>query len=131
MGLVEILLSSMARAPWGWTLLGVVIVALIKTWPILHLQIVNAQAQLRGERRDELHDCTRRLDEVNNKVNALNSRVHQLDIKLVGTVTAYRVLHDHMNTTDPDHDVLHQARTIFRATWDGTIDTSALMVNDR
>lgn len=120
----SLLISSAERAPWGWSLLLIAIIALIKVWPALQLQADNARAALRGERRDDLHNCNKRLDEMGEKVDAMTHHVHQLDLKLVGTVAAYRILHDHLTDTDPTESALIQARVIFKTTWDGVLPAS-------
>ena len=123
------ILSSLERAPWGWSLLLVVLVTLIKTWPVIQLQTITARATLRGERKDELHNCQDRLDAMEGKLNTAISHIHQLDLKLVGTVSAYRILHDHMNDVTPDHPALHQARTIFQTTWDGPVEAAGSLIS--
>ena len=120
--LPEIVTGSLSRAPWGWALLFTVVIALIKAWPVLQLQAMNAAAQLRGERRDALHDCTERMDLLEGKLNVALGHIHQLDLKLVGTVSAYRILHDRMTETSPDDQALKHAQTVFKTTWDGPVE---------
>lgn len=124
--LPHVLISSLERAPWGWSLLAVVILALIKVWPIIQLQTLNAKQALRGEKRDELHNCQERLDAMDKTLDAMRTQMHQLDMKLVGTVSAYRILHDHVTISDPENPALMQARTVYKTTWDGFLPSAAL-----
>ena len=105
-----------------------VIGALIKIWPVIQDQTIKAKAALRGEKRDELHNCQTRLDELDSRLDDAVGKIHQLELKLVGTVSAYRILHDHLYSSDPDNIALLQARTIFSTTWDGPLAPSGAML---
>lgn len=120
--IISALTGSVSRAPWGWALLLAVVLALIKAWPVLQLQAQNAAAQLRGEQRDALHECEERMDAVENKLNVALAHIHNLDLKLVGTVSAYRILHDQMVLEYPDDLALRHAQTVFKTTWDGPVE---------
>lgn len=120
--LLQLAGSSVERAPWGWALLLTVILALIKVWPIIQLQTDAARAQMRGEHKDALHDCTERLDAMDARLNAQTAHIHQLDMKLFGTVQAYRILHDGLQELEPANAALRQGRTMFQTTWDGPVD---------
>jgi len=115
MDIPQILLSSLERAPWGWSLLLIAVVASIKVWPVLQLQALNARAVLRGEKRDDLHTCQTRLDEMDATLTGAVGRIHSLEIKLLGTVSAYRILEA---DADPASAALIHARVIFREVWD-------------
>ena len=115
------LLSSAERAPWGWVLTLVVILAIIKVWPVIQLQTITAKAALRGERKDELDDCKSRLDAFDKRLTAATAQIHQLDLKLVGAVAAYRILHNDTLSRDPESEALMQAQTVFRAHFDGAV----------
>lgn len=116
--LASLLGSSVERAPWGWVLLVVIIVALIRVWPALSLHALNAAKELRGEKRDDLHECNTRLDAMDVELRKALEQIHQLDMKLVGTITAYRILHADITEHRPDSSALVQARVIFKETWD-------------
>lgn len=120
MDIPAVLLSSVERAPWGWGLLLAVILATVKVWPVIQLQTMNARRELRSERKDDLDDCKKRLDDFQTQLNtqrddytrkltAQTNQIHQLDLKLVGTVAAYRIMHDHIEGSDPDSEALAQA----------------------
>ena len=100
--------GSLARAPWGWALLAVVLLALIRVWPILALQAIKAKEQLRGENRADLRDCNKRCDE-------LTEKFHQLEMKLVGAITAYKILDVECEALDPGSTALGQARAAMSA----------------
>lgn len=123
-GIIHALVGSIVRAPWGWSILVVIILSLIKVWPVIQLQTLNATAAMRGERRDDLHDCHERLDAIEGKLTAAIAQIHQLDMKLFGTVAAYRIIHDEMVANDPENLALHAARNMFRTTWDGPVEAA-------
>ncbi len=116
--LPTLVISSMERAPWGWVLMVTVLLALIKTWPIIHLQVMNAKATLRGEERSDLGDCRQELQATNKRLDGAIERIHQLELKLFGTVSAYRIVADKLESVEPECSALIQARTIFREIWD-------------
>lgn len=111
----------------GWALLATCVLALIKAWPALQLQADNAKAVLRGERRDDLHDCQEQLNEFRSEFDTYKSttteQIHQLDLKLVGTMTAYRILHAEVTEHRPDSSALLQARAIMNTSWNGPVNT--------
>lgn len=132
------LLASAERAPWGWVLTLIVILALIKIWPIIQLQTNDAKAKLRGERIASEVDCMQRIDAVelkhSERYGTLEKRVlsterqaHQLEIKLVGTLTAYRILHADLSERAPDCSALGQAELVIRETWDGPMPSPSGM----
>lgn len=114
--------GSMSNAPWGWLLLLTVLLAIIKIWPIIQLQTQHARASLRGEQRADLNDCKARMDAMEGRLTVAIAHIHNLDMKLVGTVGAYRILHDHMSQNHPDEQALKHAEAIFKNTWDGPIE---------
>jgi hypothetical protein len=131
-----VLLGSVERAPWGWMMLFLLTAALIKSWPVIQLQTLNAKATLRGERIASEADCMSRIDAVETKhaerYGALEKRVqsterqsHALEIKLVGTLTAYRILHADLSERAPDCSAINQAELVIRETWDGPMPSSA------
>lgn len=100
--------SSFERAPWGWVLMVTVVLGLIRVWPALSKQAIEARAQIRSERRSDLADCTRRCDE-------LAERFHALELKLLGALSAYRILDAEVEATAPGSTALAQARLVMSA----------------
>jgi uncharacterized protein YlxW (UPF0749 family) len=84
-----------------WSLLAVVSVALIKVWPVIQLQVIHAKEKLRGEARSDLSDCQARIDRLQASVNALGDEVHKIEMKLLGAISAYRILDAEVEATDP------------------------------
>lgn len=105
-----LVVGSFQRAPWGWALLGTVVLALIKVWPILSLQVIQARAKIRSEDHEELTSCRGRLDAMEVRVTAAEGRAHQFEMRLMGTLQAYRILDIEVNNYDPDSSALAQAR---------------------
>lgn len=127
--------GSIERAPWGWALLATVVLALIKVWPVLHLQVIEAKAKLRQERRDDLSDCKSRLDEMTKRLDATEhdmrqaeiaaqDRYHELEMKLLGAIAAYRILDTEMETSDPGNTALGQARLVLSTSFTISPSTS-------
>jgi hypothetical protein len=81
-----------------WSLLTVVSVELIKAWPVLQLQVIQAKEKLRGERRGDLEMLTAKVEELGNEV-------HRIELKLLGAIAAYRILDEEVEATDK-----HRAR---------------------
>jgi hypothetical protein len=109
------LAGSFQRAPWGWALLVTVIVALIRVWPALSKQAMESRLQVRTERRSDLGDCQRRLDEMGKRVDGLEEKLHQTDLKLLGAISAYRILDAEVESRDPGSTALSQARLVMSA----------------
>lgn len=129
------LLASVERAPWGWTLLLVVMLALIKVWPIIQAQTNDAKAKLRGEHIASEVDCMARIDAVETKhaeryamlekrVLLTERQAHQFELRMVGTLTAYRILHADLSERAPDCSAINQAELVIRETWDGPIPST-------
>lgn len=108
--LMKILGGSLERAPWGWALLATVLLALIKVWPILQLQVTKAREQLRKERRDDLHSCREELAAMSTRMDAVEQRAHMLEIKLNGALMAYKILDADITMNNPHSSALMQAR---------------------
>lgn len=106
--LASIFVGSLQRAPWGWALLVVVILALIKVWPILAAQAIEARAKIRGEKREDLAECHRKCDE-------LSDKFHHLELKLLGAISAYRILDAEVEAELPGNTALAQARLVMSA----------------
>lgn len=123
MEIPQILLSSLERAPWGWSILALMTLAIIKAWPVIQLQTINAKAVLRGEKRDDLHTCNARLDDMGTALKSAVDRIHSLEMKVMSTVSAYRILEA---DADPQSAALEHARIIFREAWD-TVPTPSDM----
>lgn len=107
-----IVLSSLRGAPWGWGLFVTVLVALIKAWPILAKQAIDASAKLRQEKREDLNDCHRRLDQQEREFNALKDEFTNLKIEMNATLSAYRILDAELEVSNPNSLGLRQARMI-------------------
>jgi hypothetical protein len=112
MDIVRALGGSMERAPWGWLLLVVAITALIRAWPVLAKQAIEARAQLRKEKREDLSDCHDRLDAMGVQIAKVREDFRQIELKLVGAITAYKILDLEVETHLPGSTALGQARAV-------------------
>ena len=95
----------------------VVLLALIKVWPVIALQVQRAKEKLREEGRTDLSDCQRRLDEMGDRLDGVYDVVNTLKIELTGVLSAYRVLEVAEEARDPSSIHLAQARAILTATF--------------
>jgi hypothetical protein len=110
--LADIMKSSVERAPWGWALLATTILALIKVWPVLTKLGIEARAAMRVERRADLSDCQARLDAMSIRLDLSEAKHHSFELKLVGTLTAYRILDVEIASRFPESLALIQARAV-------------------
>lgn len=106
-------------------LLAVVSVALIKAWPVLALQAQTAREKLRGEQRSDLNDCKARIDKLQIELNGVREEVHKIEMKLVGAISAYRILDNEVETHLPDSAALKQARLVMSAAFTLSPSTDA------
>jgi len=113
--LVVMVSNSFQRAPWGWGLLATVVIGLIRAWPILAKQAIDAKAQLRQERRDDLKDYQRRLEAMGVRIDSMSSDLNNLKIELAATISAYRILEIEVEAVNPASIGLAEARAILSA----------------
>jgi hypothetical protein len=95
-----------------FAILGTVVVALIKAWPVLSLQAIQAKERLRGEERSDLSDCQKQITALRQDVQKLGDGIHHLELKLLGTISAYKLLDTEVEMHLPDSAVLKQARAL-------------------
>lgn len=108
-----------------YSLLAVVSVALIKAWPVLALQAQAARDKLRSEHRADLSDCKERIDALQVELNGVRDEVHKIEMKLVGAISAYRILDAEVETLQPDSTALKQARLVMSAAFTLSPSTDA------
>ena len=108
-----------------WSLLAVVLVALIKAWPVLALQAQTARDKLRGESRSDLTDCRARIDNLQQELNAVREEVHGFELKLLGAISAYRILDAEVQIINPDSAALVQARAVMSTAFTASPSTKA------
>jgi hypothetical protein len=136
------LFSSMERAPWGWVLMVTILLALIKTWPIINAQLIAVKDRIkdREERKQneaindktaDLSDCKSRLDAMDLRLTAAEERAHRFELQLVATLTAYRIVEAETETERPQSPALKQARRVlqdvFRITGDMPTDMTVMI----
>lgn len=111
-----------------WSLLTVVSVALIKAWPVIQLQVIQAKEKLRGEHRSDLSDCQKHIEKLQREMNELGEQVHQIEMKLLGAIAAYRILDAEVEAVDPKSRALAQARRVMSAAFTMSPSTDASFV---
>ncbi len=109
-------------------ILGGVVIALIKAWPTLSLQAINARAALRAEKRTDLDDCRERLDGFGARLDAAEARFHSAEIQVVTIVSAYSIVDAELERTAPASVTLAQARRMLRAAFPTAADIPPHMV---
>ena len=112
--IAKIVGSSVERAPWGWYLALVVTLALIRVWPVLAKQAIEARAVLRKDRRDEESDCDRKIRILDDRVTAAEKAAHQFELKLIGALAAYRILDVEVAARVPNSIARDQAAAVLR-----------------
>lgn len=117
LGIPTAIMSSVAQAPWGWALLVIVILALIKVWPIIAAQADRARAQFRSERRGEMDSMRERISALEAKVEAANEKSHEVELKLVSALAAYRLIASELQKLDPDSAILKQAQELLNVSY--------------
>jgi hypothetical protein len=98
-----------------YTLIAIVLVALIKAWPVISLQATTAREKLRAEGRSDLSDCKQRIDALQRELNGVKDEVHKIEMKLLGAISAYRILDVEIEATNPGSPALAQARQVMSA----------------
>lgn len=112
--IAAILVESLQRSPWGWALLATVLVALIRAWPVLSRQAMEERAKIRGEKRDDLDSCVKRLRDMRLEIDAVKEAVSSYQIKLNGVLIAYRIVEAAYEIEHPDSGAVSQARAVLR-----------------
>jgi hypothetical protein len=75
-------------------------------------QSLSVDAERRGEKRADLTDCHRRLDAMSLEMSEVRAEVSELKMKLLGTISAYRMLDLEVETHLPGSTALGQARVV-------------------
>jgi hypothetical protein len=108
-----------------WTLVAIVVTTLIKTWPVLALQAQQARDRLRTEQRDDLSDCKREIAALREELKTVSEAQHSFEMKLLGTIAAYRILDTEVQLLKPDSSALAQARAVMSTTFSVSPSTDA------
>lgn len=112
--------KAFTPASYGiYALLAVVLVALIKAWPLLTAQAIKAREQMRSEKRAELDDLRRRIGELEKGVTAATKAAHEAELKLVYAVSAIQLLAAKVRRDAPDDPALQQAMELLSAATGG------------
>lgn len=78
-------------------------------------QAFDEETILRGEKRDDLSDCKRRLDGMALEVEALKDAVRAFEMKLLGSITANKIYDAELEANLPASTALGQARAVLSA----------------
>lgn len=108
-----------------WSLLAVILIALIRAWPVLALQATQAKERLRAEGRTDLSDCKTRIDKLQVELRGVREEVHKIELKLLGAISAYRILDEEVVAHLPGSAALKQARAVMSAAFTISPSTDA------
>lgn len=122
-----------------WGLIAIVSVALIKAWPVLSLQAANAREKLRAEGRTDLSDCRKEIAALRAELDIereareasekkLSEEHHKLELKLLGAISGYRILHADLSARQPDAPALRQAEAVLSAAFTLSPSTDAPII---
>jgi hypothetical protein len=112
--LAKVVGSSVERAPWGWYLALVVTLALIRVWPVLAKQAIEARAVIRKDRQNEESECDKKIRLLDDRLTAAEKAAHQFEMKLVGALAAYRILDVEVAAKVPNSIARDQAAAVLR-----------------
>jgi hypothetical protein len=101
------------------------LVALIKAWPLLAKLSIEAKAALRKEKRDEMDSCQKRIDALEVRLEASESRTHRVELRLVTALGAYRIIASELQRLDPDSAALMNAQALLNASYPLPSEASA------
>lgn len=116
-GVPSAILSSMERAPWGWALLVIVILAFFKGYPAISAAVATAREQGRLGRRGDMSDLRERISALEAKVETASETAHQAELKLVSALAAYRLIASELLKLDPDNTILKQAQELLNVSY--------------
>lgn len=105
-------LGSFERAPWGWAMLGTLVLALVKGWPAIVDAASRAKAARVAEQRDEDKDLAGRVRSLEAKFETASARAADLDKRLVAALAAYRLIASELTRKDPGNVILHHAQEL-------------------
>lgn len=106
-----------ATGAWGTflTLLALLLRQVVPQWlPWLQLRSADATAK-RKEKREDLASCQEQITELRTSQADLLSRFHDLELKLVGALSGYRILEADVAGRDPNSMALRHARAAISA----------------
>lgn len=96
---------------------GLVLVAMIRGWPLLAKLSIDARARIWQQDRDELHDCQSRLDALDARLTAGEGRARSVELRLVSALSAVTLLAGEVQRLSPKSDALKQAQWMLRAAY--------------
>lgn len=125
------MVTAMTPGTYGiFALLAISGTALIKAWPILRAQSIEARGKLRQEERSDLHDCQQQILELRGEIKTVRENAHSLETKLVGAIAAYRILDVEVEAIAPGSTALAQARAVMSTAFTLSPSTPGAAVND-
>lgn len=115
---IGLLLSgSMERAPWGWGLLALVMIALIKGWPALSDAATRARAAVSADRKTRYEKLEERIAALEARLEKTVGSLHDAEMKLVSALAAYRLVIGELQKVDNHNPVLKQAQALLNVSY--------------
>lgn len=95
-----------------WTLLAIVLVALIKTWPALTRLSNEARAARVAEAHTAAEDCRARIEALEKRVTSAEMRAIDMEGRFKLVVVAYRMVVSELHRKDPNNAVIQHAQAL-------------------
>jgi hypothetical protein len=118
-----LLSASMERAPWGWGLFALVLLALIRGWPALSDAAMRARTAMSVDRRDRYERLEGRIQLLEARLEKTVAALHEAEMKLVSALAAYRLVIGELQKIDPDNPVLKQAQALLNVSYPSPSDS--------
>lgn len=96
---------------------GVTIVALIKAWPVLAKQAIDARAARRAEGREEALTAHAKLEALEARMTATEKHAHDIELKFTVALGAYRIVASELQRISPESSALMQAQALLTAAY--------------
>jgi hypothetical protein len=125
-----LLSASMERAPWGWGLFALVLLALIKGWPALSDAATRAREAMAKGRQVNMAALSARVATLEAKVEEATHLAHTAEMKLVHAVAAVQLLAAKIRADNPSDPTLKQAMELLAAATTGSLSGWAAKLAD-
>lgn len=96
---------------------GGIVGGIIKVWPMLKKLANEREAAIATGRRDDMDDMRQRIIALESKVEDVTTRAHQVEMKLVSALAAYRLIASELQKIDPDSPILKQAQELLNVSY--------------
>lgn len=89
----------------------------LRFWTTNRKLTLDDDTNIRSEKRSDLKDCHARLDELGKRLDVVEAQSHSFEMKLLGTLSAYRIVELAHETAFPGSLAVQQARAILQTSF--------------